>query len=686
MRMGGSAEPAFGSSALPARSRGDSIPERKPEPVNVGFASCLTLAPRLHARFCKFQGQARRIQEQVEATQKPVDSGLAEDVLQQYSFGIAHELRNARDELRRGKWDIDPSIRNDHDSLCMCLAVLELVHELGLTSAPSAPRLIHWYNRHYLEEDIAEWWQQASQYAEDADVMNPNSPFWEPLVRLALSDCHAEVLQLVRRLITKDVQVHRVSDFLRKTQSLLQMEQNRSRRVEFQQDVAEVQNLAKRLIADMPEKHPMRKLLRVYAGCSQTEFDRNEDVGAEMGRSWVEDVAYVHAWVFPDLRKTELGDLLRSVALRRKTETIDCMDQIFFAIFTMDIPALLKEVGSLADKFPSIFVAHLVDTLYFAGRVPLVVESKGKQLVPPRDWHLIQYSQGLASGSRDRKRLAVDYLRSGGSDEAIRELEIVAEDYCKTAKSETDMDDAVALLADLGLGSDMGPAQCRRHSSKLRDAGDIAGCLRWACQAEQHADVPRGYHVSELLDSLASNPQELQALLETLSPESLDEPLGKYPPESLTTLLSPSGAQLELAPSGRLYFFVQYTRCLAMKNAGRPAKDWAPCLVGLLTAGVAGPPNVARVILEEDLLPALTDDEPILNTEQVLLLMRYAQNLQTDPFQRTQLSVPAADLHRTLGLCFSRSVLCKSSDAAPSACGTGSKSWSGPALMQGLTA
>lgn len=647
------------------------------------------LVERLHARFCKFQVQAKRIQDRVEETQMPVDSGLAEDVLQHYSCGVAETLRAVRDDLRRGKWDIDSAVRAEHDALCVCLAVWELAHELAISSAPSAARLLHWYNRHYLEEEIAEWWQAASRAAEIKDPLSPDSPLWEPLVRLALADCHTEVLAVLKRVgdFTRNSQVARVCEFLRKSRPLLQMEQAHTSLVDFHRDVAHVQSMARRMLAETPADHPTRQLLEIYAGCDQGSFEANEDVGARYGRTWIEDVAYAHAWIFPEMRKTELGDLLRAVAQRRTTESIDDLDRVFFAVLALDIPALLKLLEAAPDRFPSLFVAHLADALYFAGRLPLVVEApSGEKLVPPRDWHLMAYAKEIGLGSRGRARLALDYLRSGGSEEVRKDLKAAAEKYCETANTDAEMDEAMALLVDLGLAPDLGPRQCRLRASHLRDAGDLAGCLRWACQAEHYSACARGYHVSEMLDSIADSKPELDALLSVLTSEGLDEPLARYPPESLVNIVSSHGLSAELVPSGRLYFIVQYARCRALKLAGRPSEEWAPCLVGLLTTGSAGPASLVRSVVQDDLLPVLSEDTPALSTEDALQLMRYVQGLQSDPFRRVQLTVPPECLHQAMGLCLSRAVLRKPVSEGGLACAATLPMWTGLAPMAGLLA
>lgn len=621
-------------------------------------SSPLTL--RLHAKFRRFQLQAKRIQERVEDTQMPVDNKEAEDVLQQYTCGVADELRRARDELRRGKWDIDPAVHADHDVLCVNLAVWELMHELVVTSAPSPAGILHWYNRHYLEEEIAEWWQKASQQADDPTALQADSEFWQPLCRLALSDCREEVLGLLQRAAAAadtqvDVQVSQLCEFLRRIPSLQQMLQAGASKVEYQQAMAEIQSRARQLMARTPHEHPTKRLLQIYAGSPQAAFDAGEDVAKEHGRNWIEDLVYSYAWVFPELRKTELADLLHDVARRRTDETIDDIDRVLFTVFALDVPGLLQLLVALPDRFPTAFVTHLLDVLYFAGRVPLVVEAEGQQFVPPRDWHLMQYAQELCRGPRSHKRIAIDYLRAGGSEAVVKFLELVADDYCATAATEEEMHEAMVVLADLGLAAKIGVKQCRRRAQTLRSGGDVAGCLRWACQAEQYASPAQGYFVSELLDSLAESPKELEELLTALTPSSLDEPLERYPPEFLLASLAPSGEPLRaLAPSGRLYFFVQYARCRALRRK-RPTSEYAPMLVKLLSDGLVAP-GMARQVIEDDLMSALKEESPGLTVDQALLLMRYVQGVSNDPFQRVQLSINE-DFHRAMGDCLSRAIL-----------------------------
>merc|ERR1719221_889048 len=133
------------------------------------------------------------------------------------------------------------------------------------------------------------------------------------------------------------------------------MDQARASRTECSQATAEIQAMAKKLLNEAREGHPTRRLLEVYAGCPQESFEASEDVAARMGRTWVEDIAYAHAWVFPDFRKTELGDLLGAVARRRTAEAIDDIDRVLFSVLTLDIPALFRLLGSMPDRFPTFF-------------------------------------------------------------------------------------------------------------------------------------------------------------------------------------------------------------------------------------------------------------------------------------------------------------------------------------------
>eukprot|EP00747_Dinoflagellata_sp_TGD_P183812 gnl/TRDRNA2_/TRDRNA2_38963_c0_seq1.p1 gnl/TRDRNA2_/TRDRNA2_38963_c0~~gnl/TRDRNA2_/TRDRNA2_38963_c0_seq1.p1 ORF type:complete len:688 (+),score=130.58 gnl/TRDRNA2_/TRDRNA2_38963_c0_seq1:91-2064(+) len=635
------------------------------------MSSASSLPKHLHARFCEFQVQAKSIEERVEATLLPVNSGVAEDLLERYSCDCAAELRRRRDELRRGRWDIDRTIHEEHDTLCFCLAVWELVHEVAVSSAPCAARILHWYNRHYLEEEIAEWHQTAQQWAEDPEALASDSPFWEPLYRLALSDCHGEVLNLLERSAAKaDTNIARACAWLRTIPSLEQMAfEARASEAEFRQACHDIQGGALAVLRDVPGDHPIASLLQIYAGCTQAAFEAGEDISRRWARTWVEDFAYSHAWVYPDLARTELVELLREVGRRRTDEKIDDVDRVLFTVLSLDIPGLLQILGTLPERFPTLVVAHLVDILYFAGRVPLACEREGPEAMPPRDWHLLAYAEELGSQGRPMQRLAIDYLRAGGAPAIGKKLELFAEQYCESATAEDEVEEALTLLVDLGLHTHLGAKVCRSRAQQLRRSGDFGGCLRWACRAEGYSARPRGYYVSELLEEVADD--DLVSLLAVFTPANPEaEPLDVYPPASLLELLGPptapgssgtaaaSLAASLAAPSGRLYFLVQYARCRALRLAGHRPSAWAPALVRLLALGVA-PPRLARMVIEEELVPALVEDveEPPLGSDDALLLMRYVQSISSDPLGRVRLSMDGMELQRVMGTCLSRAIL-----------------------------
>ncbi|CAK0877113.1 unnamed protein product, partial [Prorocentrum cordatum] len=627
-----------------------------------------SLVERLHGVFCGFQLQARAVQERTLASRAPLEAGLAEDLLGGYCETLARELRLARDDLRRDKWDVDEAVHAEHDTLCFCLAVLELVQVVATSSAPSAGRILHWYNRHYLEEELAEWWQGAQRWSEDPEARSrSDSEFWTSLVRLALSDRRDEVLSLLQRSAeASDPHVASFCSFLREHPSLQQMDQARASMAEWRQAVKDIREAARELLRRAPEAHPTVQLLRIYAGSSRDEFDQKKDVSFEHRRTWVEDVVYSHAWIFPDLRRADLSDLLQEVAFRQVDEEIDDVDRVFLAVLRLDVPDLLTLLGRMPERFPSFFVVHLVDVLYFANRVPLALEISGESRVPPRDVHLMAHSKELRRGPREHVRCAVDYLRSGSSEAAREALEETANEYCTNAPGDEDREAAITLVVELGLGERLGVSPCRRWAEDERKRGDVLGCLRWACRAEQCGGEPRGFFVSGLLDDIAdeaTGPERLAAALAPPGGAARDPPLERpggqplYPPEWLAGALRlPAGRLAELAPSGRLYFFVQLARCRARREAGRPPAEWAPQLVRLLSEGVA-PPAGAREVVEGELLPVLMGDEPSLDASEALQLMRCVQGMLGDPLARVQMRVEPEKLHEAMGLCFSNAVL-----------------------------
>lgn len=654
------------------------------------------LIERLRRKFCDFQVCARNIQERVAATQTLLNTSIAEEALEAYSLGVTQEMRIARDELRHGRWDVDEEVRAEHDTLCFCLAVWELVHEMAINhSAPSAACLLRWYTTHYLEDEVAEWQQEAQDMTDDPEALEKDSAdFWEHLCRIALTDGREQVLRLLRRSSQiADPHVARVCEFLGKAPSLHQMEKARSSDAEFRQAEQEIQSEASKILQRIPQQHPVRRLLEIYAGCPQGAFEAGEDVAKKWSRTWTEDFIFAHAWVCPDFRRTELGDLLKAIARRRTEETIDDVDRVLFAVITLDIPTLLELLGSMPERFPVFFVTHLVDIFYFAGRVPLKVDVKGSRVIPPRDWHLMSYARELCAGPRALQHCAIDYLRAGGSQEATRFLELVADRYCTTASAERELEEALGLLGDLDMQAKLGLQHCRWYAQKCRSSGDIAGCLRWACHAETCCKEPRGYYVSELLDALAA--EDLSGLLDAISPSDLTEALEQYPPAHLLALLrmpsddAAAGAGCR-APSGRLYFYVQYARCRAVRLAGKPASAYTPTLVRMLVTGAA-PPGLARVIIEDELVPALKDASPPLSTDEALKLMRYVQTISSDHLRRIRLTMDNEELHQAMAGCLSRAILqgppSSSLDSCRAASGRPTSGPSGyPTLTGGLFA
>ena len=70
-------------------------------------------------------------------------------------------------------------------------------------------------------------------------------------------------------------------------------------------------------------------------------------------------------------------------------------------------------------RFPQYFMVHLVDLLYYAGRLPLSSETG----TPPRDQHLIAYAEDLRSGEPKLWRsLGFEKLRPQGEVQSPRQF------------------------------------------------------------------------------------------------------------------------------------------------------------------------------------------------------------------------------------------------------------------------
>jgi len=467
----------------------------------------------------------------------------------------------------------------------------------------------------------------------------------------AVKDCRDKVLEVLLRFAELDEHVVLLCEFLKEIPTMEEMDRMGWSEMQFRQAVQEIRLRAKKVADDTPKNHALQQLIQIYAGPKR-------EAGEEFGRlatTWVEDFTYTHAWVFPDARRSELGDISRVVAARRSDENIDDVDRVFLAVINLDIPEVIKLLNSMPESFPTYFITHLVDMLYFAGRVPIICDLKSQNPVPPRDWHLMAYAEELCRGPRSLQRLSIDYLRSAGCPQAVRMLELFADHYCGSADTEDEAEEALVLLVDLDFQQRFGVRFCRTRAQTLRARGDVLGCLRWACHAEDFNPVPRGYFVSEILDALSAPPSEggnLESLLECLTPTNINESLETYPPPSLLELLSLS----RLPPSGYLYFFSTLARCRARRLAKQPATVYAPALVHLLADGVV-PPRLVETVFKEELWSGLSGQAPALSTDDALLLMRYVRSVTADPLKRVKLPMPEEEAYRLAGHCFSRAVL-----------------------------
>ena len=362
-------------------------------------------------------------------------------------------------------------------------------------------------------------------------------------------------------------QIQQFCDFLSKIPSMRQMEQAGATIVEFRQVIAEMQAEARML--QVPDSHPLHSLISVYAGCSQADFEANKDMAWRFSRSWIEDLVFTHAWVFPDLRRCELGELLQAVTRRRQDDKVDQVDLTFMAALTSNVPSLLELLDSMPEKFPQFFQVHVVDLLYYAGRLPISSETPDGKL-PIRDQHLMAYAEDLSLGEPRLWGFALNYLRAGGSPATGDFLKTLADRYCGSAvEDEQLLWQALALLEDLEL-SELGREHCWSRARLLFAAGDLLQALSWACWAvvgifkpkrKQEAEevLEQGAaKISDFCDEMGN--QNMAALLSALAPTNLDESFDDCPSPALLGALAPPGAPRPLPTlpaSARLYFYIQ---------------------------------------------------------------------------------------------------------------------------------
>lgn len=319
------------------------------------------------------------------------------------------------------------------------------------------------------------------------------------------------------------------------------------------------------------------------------------------------------------------------------------------AALTSNVPRLLELLESMPENFPSFFLVHVVDLLYYAGRLsePRI-----------RERHLMAYAEHLAEV--DLQGFALSYLRAGSSSESKELLKSYADGYCAAAVAdEAKLWKALTELEELGL-QDLGRKHCWSRAHDLKEKEDFLSSICWACWAVVGLGPETGAsELSELCDAMAA--EDMTRLLTALAPFNLEESFDDCPsPGLLAALAPPEAPPLPTLPaSARLYFYIQrlgfrvsgmvvgrYAHCHALHRARRPVALWAPVLVKLwqpqffrrssaprLSHGFAPAPVQLHVLkarayvcglkwLQEELAWALDEDPCPFEPEEVLALMR----------------------------------------------------------------
>merc|ERR1712126_380032 len=107
--------------------------------------------------------------------------------------------------------------------------------------------------------------------------------------------------------------------------------------------------------------------------------------------TWMEDLIFSYVWTSAS-SVPRLGTLLQKVTMRQRDEEIAAADEIFFSAFALDLTSMLRNLdlpdlpGGNSWHGRPFLVTHLLDILYFAGRVP----DAGV-----REWYLSQYANYL---------------------------------------------------------------------------------------------------------------------------------------------------------------------------------------------------------------------------------------------------------------------------------------------------
>ena len=181
------------------------------------------------------------------------------------------------------------------------------------------------------------------------------------------------------------------------------------------------------------------------------------------------------------------------------------------AALTSNVPRLLELLELMPEHFPCFFVVHVVDLLYYAGRL-------SDSAI--RERHLISYAQQLAE--QDLKSFALSYLRAGSSSESKELLRSLADAYCGSVVSDSQkLWKALTLLEDLGL-QEMGRKHCWQRAFDFKDSKDYLEAISWASWAVVGLGNEKGAgELSELCDAMAA--EDMEKLLDALAPVNLED-------------------------------------------------------------------------------------------------------------------------------------------------------------------
>jgi hypothetical protein len=305
-------------------------------------------------------------------------------------------------------------------------------------------------------------------------------------------------------------------------------------------------------------------------------------------------------------------------------------DGLLSAIFDMDVAVLLRRLAD--DICGSWFSAHLVEVLFWGGRLPLETS-----LVPEnwnlREWFLGVYVRELLGGmwmhGAMGHHIALTYLNQGTCSgmAALRGAAL------QRTPSNTDFE---ALVACARRGGDDFAAAARRscetrcalHRQKKR----WGHALYWALQADAIAPhaLSRGQVVASLLDSADSN--DLTNLFAWPGMDPTLAHKGRYPSCGLPFSVDPE------ACVGRLLFYSAFVN--VMTSVGKPDAEAVHELAAAVASGTA-PERALRPALNE-----LVKNLSSLSADIVIELMAVVQRAETTVFRRKPEESDFLPLHK----------------------------------------